>query len=606
LVAAQAAATPDAVAVVAGDRRLTYGELNTRSNQLAWHLRSLGVGSDVVVALCLKRSIASIVGALGILKAGGAYLPLDPAYPTERLAFVLNDARVPVLVTAQCAKDHVPMGLWKVVGLDVEGRHATGQSQERPVLDVRLGNLAYVIYTSGSTGQPKGVEITHGGLLNLVFWHQRAFAVTPADRASHLASVGFDAAVWELWPYLTAGASVHLPDDSIRYEPEALRDWLVAQQINIAFVPTQMTERMMTLEWPSQTALRVMLTGADVLHHYPFLKLPFLLVNNYGPTECTVVATSGPVLPDKRPDRLPTIGRPIANVQIYILDEKQRQVPVGTSGELYIGGAGLARGYRNRPDLTAERFLGNPFNSEPGARLYKTGDLAQYLPDGQIVFLGRVDNQIKIRGYRIEPNEVVAVLDDHPAVQESVVVAQELAPGDKRLVAYVVPGPKATATSSSLQNFLRARLPDYMVPSTFVRLDALPLNSSRKVDRAALPAPNSTNTLRDDTFVAPRTPTEQKLAEILAPLLGLEQVGVEDNFFMLGGHSLLAAQVVARVRDAFGVELTLRSLFDHPTAEGMSAEIEQLVLAKLKGMSEEEVQHALIDTGAPSVCENCE
>jgi amino acid adenylation domain-containing protein len=603
LVAAQAAATPDAVAVVAGDRRLTYGELNTRSNQFAWHLRSLGVGSDVVVAFCLKPSIASIVGALGILKAGGAYLPLDPAYPTDRLAFLLNDARVPVLVTAQCIKDQLPMGLWKVVGLDAEGGHATGQPQERPVLDLRPENLAYVIYTSGSTGQPKGVEITHGSLLNLVFWHQHAFAVTPADRASHLAGVGFDAAVWELWPYLTAGASVHLPDESIRYEPEALRDWLVAQQIKIAFVPTPMAERMMTLKWPSQTALRVMLTGADVLHRYPSPKLPFLLVNNYGPTECTVVATSGPVLPYKRRNRLPTIGRPIANVQIYILDEKQRQVPVGTSGELYIGGAGLARGYRNRPDLTAERFLRNPFSKEPGARLYRTGDLAKYLPDGQIAFLGRVDDQTKIRGYRIEPNEIVALLDEHPTVQESVVVAREFAPGDKRLVAYVVLFPKATATRSGLHSFLRARLPDYMVPATFVQVDALPLNCSGKVDRAALPAPEAANTLRDDSFVAARTPTEQKLTEILAPLLGLDQVSVEDNFFMLGGHSLLAAQVVARVRDAFRVELTLRSLFDHPTVEGISAGIERLVLAKLEAMSEDEVQRALSNTALPGTCE---
>jgi amino acid adenylation domain-containing protein len=600
LVAAQAAATPDALAVVAGDRQLTYRELDTRSNQLARHLRSLGVGPDVVVALCLKRSIASIVGALGILKAGGGYLPLDPAYPTERLAFLLNDARVSVLVTAQSAKDQLPMGLWKVVGLDAEGRHPAAQPQEPPVLDLRPKNLAYVIYTSGSTGQPKGVEITHGGLLNLALWHQCAFAVTPADRASHLAAVGFDAAAWELWPYLTVGASVHLPDDSIRYEPEALRDWLVAQRINIAFVPTPMAERMITLEWPSQIALRVMLTGADVLHHYPSPKLPFLLVNNYGPTECTVVATSGPVLPDKRPDRLPTIGRPIANVQIYILDEKKRQVPLGTSGELYIGGAGLARGYRNRPDLTAERFLRNPFSSEPGARLYKTGDLAQYLANGQIAFLGRVDDQIKIRGYRIEPNEVVAVLDNHPAVQESVVVAREFGPGDKRLVAYVVSAPKVTATASGLQNFLRARLPDYMVPATFVRLDALPLKSSGKVDRASLPAPNSTNTLRDDTFVAPRTPTEQKLAEILAPLLGLEQVGVQDNFFMLGGHSLLGTQLIARVRDTFKIELTLRSLFDAPTIGDLAAEIEELLLAKLEHMSEEEARRILATTAQAS------
>jgi acyl-coenzyme A synthetase/AMP-(fatty) acid ligase/acyl carrier protein len=447
-----------------------------------------------------------------------------------------------------------------------------------------------VIYTSGSTGQPKGVEITHGGLLNLVYWHQRAFSITPDDRASQLSALGFDAAVWELWPYLTAGASVHLSDGVAANDPEAVREWLISEKITICFLPTPLAERVMTLEWPKKARLRVMLTGADTLHHYPPRKLPFQLVNNYGPTECTVVATSGIVLPNEHLGCLPSIGGPIDNVQVHILNENMRQAPMGESGEIYIGGAGVARGYRNQPDLTAERFVPDPFSSEPGARLFRTGDLGRYLPDGQIAFLGRVDEQVKIRGFRIEPAEIVKVLDEHPAVQASAVVAREVEPGDKRLVAYFVPAAKAQPTHTELRNFIAARLPEYMVPATFVKLEALPLNASGKVDRAILPAPNAENMLRDSSFVAPRTPIEERLAAMLALLLDLDRVGVEDNFFLLGGHSLLGTQLIARIRDTFGVELGLRSLFDFPTISKLSGQIEALLLAKLEAMSEEEAQ----------------
>ncbi|OLE70422.1 MAG: hypothetical protein AUI36_03765 [Cyanobacteria bacterium 13_1_40CM_2_61_4] len=339
LVGARAAETPDAVAVVARDRVVTYQELDARANHLAHELRALGVGPDVVVGLCVKSSPEMVVGALAILKAGGAYLPLDPAYPGDRLAFILGDARCPVVVTAGDGGGLLAGKAERVVTLDPNGP----RSSTAPAADLRADHLAYVIYTSGSTGQPKGVEITHGGLLNLVCWHRRAFQVTPADRATQFAAVGFDAAVWELWPYLTAGASVYVVDEAVRSEPEAFQAWLLSQEITITFVPTPMAERMMALRWPAGVSLRVMLTGADTLHSYPSPELPFRLVNNYGPTESTVVATSGPVLPEERQDRLPTIGRPIDNTQIYILDEQSRQVPIGTPGELHIGGAGLAR-----------------------------------------------------------------------------------------------------------------------------------------------------------------------------------------------------------------------------------------------------------------------
>jgi amino acid adenylation domain-containing protein len=600
LVAAQAVSTPKAVAVTHGKCSLTYEELDGRADRLARLLRTLGVGAGVVVGIYLHRSPATIVAALGVLKAGGAYLPLDPNYPAERLAFILKDAQAPILVTGRCMLDALPGRPHHVVTLDPQGELAADEATEPALPQSTASDLAYVIYTSGSTGQPKGVEVTHGGLLNLVNWHQRAFKVTAADRASHLSALGFDAAVWELWPYLTTGASIHIPDGVTSDQPEAIRDWLVSEGISITFLPTPVAERLITLEWPAKISLRTMLTGADTLHHYPPRKLRFQLVNNYGPTECTVVATSGTVLPNEHPDRLPTIGRAIDNVQIHILNEHMQPVPNGEAGEIYIGGAGVARGYRNRPDLTVERFVPDSFSSRTEGRLYKTGDLARFLSDGQIAFLGRIDEQIKIRGFRIEPAEIVKALDEHPAVVASIVVAREVAPGDKRLVAYFVPVANAQPTHTEMRNFLAASLPEYLIPATFVKLAALPLNHSGKVDRAALPAPCTENTLRDNVFVTPRNPIEERLAAMLAPLLGLDKVSMEDNFFLLGGHSLLGTQLIARVRDAFGIELTLRCLFDAPTISRLATQIEALLVAKLETMSEEEAQR-LLDTSA-SAC----
>jgi amino acid adenylation domain-containing protein len=581
LVSARAEATPDALAVVAGCDSLTYRELNSRSHQLAYHLHRLGVGPETLVGLCLERSLDFVVAALGILKAGGAYLPLDPAIPKARIASLLADAQISVLITTRRIEKNLSAGDWRLLAIDADWPVIAQHPVQATKIELKAENLAYVIYTSGSSGDSKGVEITHGSLSNLVSWHREAFAVTQADRATQLASPGFDAAVWELWPYLAAGASVHIPEKFTIMAPTSLRDWLVSQRITVSFVPTALAEQLMMLDWPCDVCLRFLLTGADMLRHYPPRNLPFELVNNYGPTECTVVATSGIVPFRESPDRVPPIGKPIAGTRIYILGENQEQVPSLVAGELHIAGAGLARGYRNRADLTAQKFVPNPFGPEPDARMYKTGDLACYLPDGQIAFLGRIDEQVKIRGYRIEPNETATALDRHPSVQMSVVVPWEDVPGEKRLVAYVSLTPDSQVTESELRIFLAKSLPAYMVPSSFVQVNSFPLTVNGKIDHDQLPAPDRINTLREKPIVAPRTLVEERLSGILCRSLRLQSISVEDNFFMLGGHSLLGTQLIARIREAFGVEITLRALFDNPNVAGIAAEVEQLILAKL-------------------------
>jgi amino acid adenylation domain-containing protein len=589
---------PSAIAVTCGPRKLTYGELNLLAEELAAQLRACGVGPEMVVGLCVPRSPAMLVGALGIFKTGGAYLPLDPSEPESRLHFMFSDAGVSVVVTEQSLAEKMAGGERRVIAMDELGRVTereailTNAGERSPAPAISPKTLAYVIYTSGSTGTPKGVEIAHESLLNLVTWHQNVFKVIPEDRASCVARVGFDAAVWEIWPYLTAGASLHVPDGEKLKDPQAFQAWLLERGLTISFVPTPMTERLLALRWPNETTLRMMLTGGDTLHIYPPADLPFLLVNNYGPTECAVVATSGLVPAQRGEHRLPSIGRPIDNTQIHILDEAMNEVPVGTPGEIYISGLGVARGYRNRPDLTAERFLPNPFHGDE-TRFFKTGDCAQVLPDGQIAFLGRFDEQIKIRGFRIEPNEIAAALNEHPAISQSVIAAREVTCGDSQLVAYLVPKAGHLATVSELRDFLSARLPAYMVPAIYVTIDAIPLTPNGKVDRGALPAPDVSNMLGEDVFHAPQTEVEQVVAGILAPLLGLERVDVEANFFALGGHSLLGIQLISRVRDALGVELSLRTVFEAPSVAELSAEIERLLCAKLEAMSEEEVQRTL-------------
>jgi len=599
LVAERAAAKPEAAAIVSGRDILTYGELNRCANQLARHLGSLGVGREKLVGLYMERSQEMVVTALGILKSGAAFLPLDPAMPRERLEYVLHDADVAAVVTRQGLESRLPSGSWQVVNSDRDRERIAQGAADAPAIEIGQEDLAYVIYTSGSTGQPKGVEVIHAGLQNLVAWHLKAFAVTSEDRASHQAALGFDAAVWELWPYLAAGASVYLMDEAVRGNPEKIRDWFFAQQITIAFLATPLAERMLVLEWPRNTALRTLLTGADTLHRRPASKLPFVLVNNYGPTECTVVATSGVVSSRATASERPSIGKPIDNIEAYIVNENLQTVPNETPGELCLAGPGLARGYRRQPELTEQKFVNKA--SVPGGRLYRTGDLASLLPNGEIQFLGRTDEQVKVRGYRVEPEEIVRVLDNHPDVASSAVVAVDDVGEGRRLVAYLVAVPGSTPTAGRLRSFLETCLPDYMIPAAFVKLESLPLTNNGKVDRSALPEPGEANIIREAAYVAPQGIVEQRLAEIIGPLLHVDRVGANDNFFLLGGHSLLGTQLVTRIAEAFGVELSLLSLFDHPTLAGMSREIERLAHEKIDSMSAQEVLHALSqgDAGNP-------
>jgi amino acid adenylation domain-containing protein len=576
---AQAEKNPQALAVTSRQERLTYEQLNRLANRLAHRLRRLGVGPETPVCVLLESSPEMVVSVLAVLKAGGAYVPLDPAYPRERLAYMISDSAAPVVITRR--RDIVPRDCAaRVLALDEDWDSIAVESEANPPAAAQAGNLAYVIYTSGSTGRPKGVCVTHGSLLNLVTWHQQAYGVTSGDRATQLASPAFDASVWELWPYLTAGASVHIPDEAGRASAAYLWEWIVSEEITVCFLPTPLAEALIeevSLEGPH--ALRALLTGGDKLQRAPRSPLPFALVNHYGPTECTVVATRAAVAPDPESDTPPPIGRPVANTRAYVLDTRLGPVPSGARGELYLGGDGLARGYLGRPSLTAERFVPDPFSTEPGARLYRTGDVVRHLSDGRLEFVGRADHQVKVRGFRIELGEIEAALLRHEGVRDCVVAARGEGAARKVLVAYVVARDEsATLAAAELRSFLKEKLPDYMIPQSFVPLAALPLTPNGKVDRAALPEPAEVATEADGP-ATPLTPVEELLAGIWARTLGVAEVRADDNFFELGGHSLLAAQVAARVRQSFPVELPLRSLFETPTLRALAAQLEEAMRA---------------------------
>ncbi|MEG4916422.1 amino acid adenylation domain-containing protein [Microcoleus sp. B7-D4] len=572
--------TPDAVALVFEGEQLTYGELNRRANKLANYLQSLGVGSEVLVGICVDRSFGMIVGILGILKAGGAYVPIDPAYPSERIAYMLDDSQLPVLLTQQKLVASLPEHQAQVICLDSNWEEISTESDLSPITSVAPENLAYVIYTSGSTGKPKGVGVPHRAVNRLVI-NTNYIYFQPLDVVAFASNFSFDAATFEIWGALLNGAKLVVITKDVALSPDEFVAQIHSQGITVLFLTTALFN-LLAREVPSALrSVRHLLFGGEAVEPKwvkEILKkgFPQRLLHVYGPTENTTF-TSWYLVEDvsEEATTIP-IGRPIANTQVYLLDTQLQPVPLGVSGEIYIGGDGLARGYLNRPDLTDEKFIPNPFSNQPGSRLYKTGDVARYLPDGNIEFLGRIDNQVKIRGFRIELGEIEATLIQHPAIRETVVVATENTTDTQQLVAYLVPPTEVLLSISDLRHFLKQQLPDYMIPSAFVTLEHLPLTPNGKVDRRALPAPEIRPEL-ELTFVAPRTPLEEILANIWAEVLGIKQIGINDNFFSLGGHSLLATQIISRIGTSLAVEVPLRHLFESPTIASLAEQIQILL-----------------------------
>ncbi|HEX4694086.1 non-ribosomal peptide synthetase [Sphingomonas sp.] len=575
-----ARAHPDRTALIAPCGTLSYGELLDRADRVAAWLRTKGVGAESLVGICMERSFDQLTVALGIWKAGGAYLPLDPSWPDGRLRMIVEDAACAVVVGRNEVVERLAGVDTPVVALDWNTLPAAEEASATPV---DAEGLAYVIYTSGTTGKPKGVEVSHGNLAHLIAWHNHAFGVTADDRGSHLAGLGFDASIWEVWPYLCAGASVVLAPDEVRTSDTKLRAWLIVQGVTVAFVPTALAQELIRDDWASGAKLRYLLTGADRLLGRPRAGLPFALVNNYGPTECTVVAASEVVPPEAVEKGIPAIGRPIGATTIHILGAEGQPVATGEQGEIFIGGPSVARGYRHLPAMTAEKFV-----TIAGERCYRTGDRGSWRPDGQIAFHGRVDDQAKVRGHRVEPEETAHVLREHPAVRAAAVIAAPAADGSDMLVGYVVASD--TVTAEDLRDHLANTLPEYMIPSAFVRIDALPLTANGKLDKKALPEPSDDNALASAGFATAQTAAEERLVEILTAVLGRGNVGIDDNFFLLGGHSLLGTQVVLRAGEAFGIDLTLRDLFQAPTIRQLAARIEEIFLRMIDEMSDDEAQ----------------
>ncbi|MGC2652819.1 MAG: non-ribosomal peptide synthetase [Mycobacterium sp.] len=577
---------PEANAVTSADGHLSYAELWLRSLALVEQLNEAGIRRGDPVALCLPRSIELVVGALGVLAAGGCYIALDPEYPDDRLGFMLADSGAQIVV----AKADVAARISATRA--IEPMHSVASALAVPVT-VAAEDPAYIVYTSGSTGRPKGVIIEHAGLGNLIDWHVRAFGISESDRCALISSPSFDAAVWEIWPCLAAGASLHVPPGRVKTDPIALRDWLLAERITTSFVPTPLCEAVMALDWPDIAPLRAMLTGGDVLHLRPRAGLPFRLVNNYGISEATVVSTSGTVTPAEEVAgcaELPTLGSAIPGVKLTVVKPDGQPVPPDTAGELVIGGVSVGRGYVGHPELNRTKF----FVDAAGDRCYRTGDLVRLRADGQLVYLGRLDEQVHIRGLRIELGEIVAVLDQHPKVCASTVVAVGNN-GAQRLSAYVVGAAGRPPATAELREYLSKRLPPHMVPADCTVLAELPTNANGKIDRKLL-RELGTQIAGRGHLAPPRNDLERILADIVAERLWLREIGIDEDFFALGGHSMLGAQLSIRIGERFGVEVPLRSIFENPTVADMAVEVERLLMADIEAMSADE----LIQAGAPT------
>jgi amino acid adenylation domain-containing protein len=575
---AQAAKTPDAIAVAYRDTSVSFDELNRRANRLARHLRQRGVGPDVIVGLCVERSIDMLVGLLGILKAGGAYLPLDPAYPPERLRWMLADSAAPVLLTHGSLSDDLELRADHVLRLDTAALHDESADNPRPIATAH--NLAYVIYTSGSTGRPKGVQIEHRSVLNLLAGLRHAiYADNDADRQLRIglnASIAFDSSVKQLIQLLNGHTLDVLPEE-LRRDGRALLAYLRERRIQVLDCTPTLLHTLLDAGLYDEpgSSLERLLLGGEAIDRELWQRLAECdmpqAFNVYGPTECTVNASACAI----RDDDEPSIGRPLANTGVYILDAQMQPLPIGVAGEIYLGGSGVARGYRNRPDLTAAQFVPDPFAQTPGARLYRTGDRGRFLADGRIEFLGRIDQQIKLRGFRIELGEIEAVLRTHPAVREAVAIVREDPATERRIVAYVVATADSTPGNGELRGFLKGQLPDYMLPSVCVVLPALPLLPNGKLNRKALPAPDGARPDLETGYVAPQSQLERVIAGVWQSILGVNQVGLHDNFFDLGGHSLLMVQVQGRLQALLAKDVPLVDMFRYATIKDLAKYLHQ-------------------------------
>ncbi|MEG4862220.1 MULTISPECIES: non-ribosomal peptide synthetase [unclassified Microcoleus] len=589
---AQVERSPDAIAAIFphnSRQQLTYGELNSRSNQLAHYLQQLGVGPDVLVAICMERSLEIAIAVLGILKTGAAYVPIDPAYPKERLTFMLADTKTPVILTQSHLVSSLPEHQARTVCLDANWQEIANYSTENPASTVSPDNLTYTIYTSGSTGKPKGVLLPHRALVNLIAWQLQNSTLEDAAKTLQFASLSFDVSFQEMFCTWCAGGTLVFITEEMRRDARSLLQLIDTEKIQRLFLPFIALQHLAEAADSYQLvpkSLREVVTAGEQLQVNRYITSFFqqlencTLHNQYGPSESHVVTAytlSGP--PENWP-ALPAIGRPIANTEIYLLHRNGEPVPIGVAGELHIGGICLARGYLSRPDLTAERFIPNPFKHNEistieqesdfsllpsGDRLYKTGDLARYLPDGNIEYIGRIDGQVKIRGFRIELGEIETALAKHPAIKQAVVLAREDEPGDKRLVAYLAVNPQEQLTIADLRVQLQGQLPDYMVPAVFVTVEAMPKTPSGKIDRRALPPPDSQRQELSQGYAAPQSDLEKVLAGIWSKLLKLDRVGIHDNFFEIGGNSLMTLQIAVQVRTLLEKDLPVVKLFQHPT-----------------------------------------
>ncbi|MTJ10024.1 MULTISPECIES: non-ribosomal peptide synthetase [unclassified Anabaena] len=612
--AVQCQQTPDNIAVIYENQKLTYQELNNSANQLAHYLQSLGVGTETLIGICIERSPLMVIAVLGILKVGAAYVPIDPNYPPERKAFILADTQMPLLLTQASLAADLQTNNITTICLDNDWYIINQQPQNNPIHNTNSHNLAYVIYTSGSTGKPKGTLISHSGLVNYLHWCTKTYKVDQGSGTLVHSSLGFDLTITSLFSPLVVGSQIELLPENQNIENLAQT---LIQRNNLSLVKITpahlelLSQQLSNQEVASRT--NAFIIGGENLstQHINFWRKfapKTILINEYGPTETVVgcciyqVSQQDSYLVGSIP-----IGYPIANTQLYVLDQYLQPVPKGVIGELYIGGAGLARGYLNQPELTAQKFIPHPFSNKPGARLYKTGDQVRFRIDGNLEFLGRLDDQVKLRGFRIELGEIESLLSLHPTVQDAVVMVREDVAGDQRLIAYLVVKPDYSLSISNLRSFLQERLPEYMIPTAFIPLEKLPLTSNGKVNKKILPAPEQLNSEVKESFIAPRNSLEEQLANIWAEVLRIDKVGIYNNFFSLGGHSLLVTQLISRMRDDIGVELVIQDVFNYPTVADLAVIVTQKLaqdidedilarsLAELEELSNADIQ--LINQG---------